>query len=112
LWEHRKRSIKEVICHKQLSEGHRSGSGALSDLISRADREELAEAIKRVIPKLSTDQRQAVRLFHIEEMTLKEAAEHANCSVDAFEGRLRRARIQLSQFLAGLQQDIDSTSTR
>jgi RNA polymerase sigma-70 factor (ECF subfamily) len=103
LSEHRKRSIKEVICHKQLSEGYRSGSGALSDLISRDDREDLAEAIKQAISKLSTHQRQAVRLFHIEEMTLKEATEHANCSVHAFEGRLRRARIQLSQFLADLQ---------
>jgi RNA polymerase sigma-70 factor (ECF subfamily) len=112
LSEHRKGSIKEGICRRQLSERHRRSSTASSDMTSGDDREKLAKTIKQAISKLSANQRQAIRLFHIEAMTVKEAAEHAKCSVEAFAGRLRRARMQLGRFLANVQQDIDSTSTR
>lgn len=60
---------------------------------------ELTKEVKQAIPKLTTNQQQAIRLFYTDGMTLQEAAKVAGCSMEAFESRLRRARRRLCQIL-------------
>ena len=49
------------------------------------------EILKNMIGKLPAKQRQAMELFYLESMSLKKAAEQANCSVKALQCRLSRA---------------------
>lgn len=62
---------------------------------------QLARRMDVALQELPERQRLALVLFHYQELSLNEAAENLDCSVDAFESLLRRARQGLKKELEG-----------
>ena len=97
--EERKRLLKESSLHKRFSEQHYDAKSALFRQTPQAHLDELTQTIEHGISELTFKQRQAVELYCFKGKSMEQASVQANCSVEAFEGRLRRARKQLDQLL-------------
>lgn len=60
---------------------------------------EMNEVLEQALAKLDDAQEQALRLYHIEGMSLHEAATSAGCTQKCFESRLSRGRARLRYLL-------------
>jgi RNA polymerase sigma-70 factor (ECF subfamily) len=60
-----------------------------------ATRAELREVLGRAVRELSVAQQEALRLYYVEQLPLRDAAYAAHCSLRCFRGRLFRARRRL-----------------
>ena len=98
--EERKRLSKESILHKRVSRQYCDSKSALFYQPPEADLDEMTQTVEQGILELTLKQRQAVELYCFKAMPIKEASAQANCSIEAFEGRLRRARRRLERLLA------------
>ncbi len=97
--EERKRLLKESILHKRLIRQHCDSKSFLFRQLPEAHLDEITQTIEQGISELTFKQRQAVELYCFKGMSMEEASVQANCSVVAFEGRLRRARRRLERLL-------------
>jgi RNA polymerase sigma-70 factor (ECF subfamily) len=96
LLKERTRLAKATALSQPRLEGHsQTLAGASSDPESQTIQTEFKETIKQLIVQLTAKQKEALKLFYSKEMSLQEAARHADCSVEAFRSRLRQAREQL-----------------
>ena len=66
------------------------------------DQTELFEKIRQAVAGLPDVQREAFELAYFQNMQVSEAAKGANCSIQQFWDRLRRARRRLRQLLRNL----------
>ena len=91
-----------------LDEITEEASDSFSDLShpeSQAHSNEIAYEVRRAISQLPPRQAEAVKLFCLKEISQEKAAEkYANCSLDAFEHRLCRARRRLRKLLEHLKE--------
>jgi RNA polymerase sigma-70 factor (ECF subfamily) len=62
-------------------------------------RTETNESLHRALMRLTAEQREALRLFHLEGMSLQEAAARAGCTQECLESRLARGRDRLRRLL-------------
>ncbi|MCK5015589.1 MAG: RNA polymerase sigma factor [Candidatus Peribacteraceae bacterium] len=100
LLEDSRRLAREIKAHQgRLRELALQVSDAPLRPESEAHLAELIGTVKHAKAQLTAEQKQALELYYAERMSLREAAEQANCSEDAIESRLRRACEQLRQSL-------------
>jgi RNA polymerase sigma-70 factor (ECF subfamily) len=100
LLKERTRLAKTTALNQARLEGHsQTLAGASSDPEFQARQTESKETIKQLIVQLTAKQKEALKLFYSKEMSLQEAARHADCSVEAFRSRVRQAREQLRRLL-------------
>jgi RNA polymerase sigma-70 factor (ECF subfamily) len=100
LLKERTRLAKATALNQARLAGHsQTLRGASSDPEFQARQTESKETIKRVLVQLTAKQKEALKLFYSKEMSLHEAARHADCSVEAFRSRVRQAREQLRRLL-------------
>ncbi len=57
-------------------------------------------ALNDAISQLPDKEREAVELFHLQQKNLADSSRLTGCSIEAFKGRLRRARARLRQMAA------------
>lgn len=96
--EYKKYSVCTYRLHKQGLESSLASSDPKSEVI----RKELKGQVNQAIEQLTEVQKQAVKLIHIQGMSIQEAAENAGCSVEALKSRLRRGCKRLYQLLWSL----------
>lgn len=100
LMEHLRRLSKQVpTVQNEVLDRCLGYADALSDPEASAYNAELAEIIEQTMSQLTAKQRQALNLIHFEGKSLKEAAQRANCTVEAFRSRIRRGPEKLRQLL-------------
>ncbi|MHC4637244.1 MAG: RNA polymerase sigma factor [Planctomycetota bacterium] len=97
--EERKRLSKEAVLQERLIRQHSDSKSALFRQLPQAHFDEMTQTIVQGISALTFKQRQAVELYCFRGMSIKQASVQANCTVEAFEGRLRLARRQLDRLL-------------
>ncbi len=73
---------------------------ALSQPEARLHSEELREAIKKALDKLTEEQRQALETINTTDISFCWSSEKSKCSHEAHKGRLKRARKKLRKLLA------------
>lgn len=81
-----------------LREGYRPGSESQGPDMA-AECQETKELLARAIMRLTVEQRQALRLWYAEQMSLETAARAIGCTKRCFEGRLGRARRKLRDLM-------------
>jgi RNA polymerase sigma-70 factor (ECF subfamily) len=112
LWQNRKQfrgrsTVKSYICgiarnvlsnhKKRLLLRNRLGHDGLFDAYAN----EFEDALERAVSRLTSKQRQAVRLCYFETLSSQGAmAKRAGCSIEAFRGRLRQAHQHLRRLLS------------
>jgi len=97
--EERKRLSRKSILHKRLVRQYCDSQSILFRQLPEAHLNEMTQTIEQGISKLTFKQRQAVELYCFKGISMEEASVQANCSVVAFEGRLRLARRRLKRLL-------------
>jgi len=120
LWEHAARWTPEArigtwlhrVCYNRAIDTLRrrrafADEGALDALMDEAEpadaalvRNESALSLHEAIGRLSPRQRTAILLFHLQDLSQREAADVMNVSETAFESTLSRARRQLRRWLS------------
>jgi len=105
--EELKRLYRERTAENGLLEHHKGGSITAFISDSEMERAKVAQAIRRAICGLSRHQKQAIELVHLKSISVQKAAEQAGCSLEAFKGRLRRARMQLRAALSDTTQNCE-----
>ena len=63
--------------------------------------EAISRELEDALLQLSEGQREAVRLLHIEDMSVREAAARSGATISAFKVRAHRGRIRLREILMG-----------
>ncbi len=97
--EERKRLSKELILYKRLIDQNHDCELVIFQQKAEIYLDEMIQAAADGISELTFKERQAVELYYFREMSMDEASVQADCSLAAFEGRLRRARRQLGRLL-------------
>ena len=104
LQERQRRRLREVALQQDwATEGLADDSPDFSQPESEAHRSEVAEAVRAAMLRLPPKQLQAVELFYVMGLSIRQAATLANCSPGALEKRLCRARKQMRRMLGPLQ---------
>jgi len=108
---------KEMRRSRQISEKSRKSHPgyvgnthkALSQPEAELHSEELREAIKKALGKITKEQRQALEAVNTSDISFCWSSEKSKCSHEAHKGRLKRARKKLWRLLAPiLRDDYDS----
>lgn len=89
----RRRSMKRPVPIEEAEDVPAHGPGQLEALVAH----ENGRAIDRALSRLSDRQRAAIALFHMDELSCREAGEIMGLSESAFDSLLNRARKTLKQ---------------
>ena len=100
LSEKLKQSAKDKAISKRLFlQYHNTNSDSSGNPELKVFQEKSIKNARRAISKLPSNQKKAIELYYITEASISECAKRAKCSVQAFEGRLFRARQSLCRLL-------------
>jgi len=93
---------KEISASNQQLEEipSRSLLGDLSNPESEVYKSELIQIVRKGLSQLTAEQRDAIRLIYLKELSHKQSADRLGCSTSALNNRLHRAEYHLRQILS------------